>query len=164
MTPSCGDSWPRGHLIRSARGSTVVRGSCRATLSLTDRERYRSGYVFHALSRLLEERDRVWRGGGPMGLMVLSDRSPTPPCPARVEDPATPLAPIMDTYSSTQGGNSEEAKGHKGYHHTYSSKSMSRDQTHHRKIVSPCSAQTSLYARIPRLGPGQRGAAVVVPS
>jgi len=67
VTPSCGDSWPHGYSIRSARGSAVLRGSGSATLSHTGRERCRKGYVLHALSRLLGERDRVGRGSGPYG-------------------------------------------------------------------------------------------------
>jgi len=97
VTPSCGDSWPHCHSIRSARGSTVLRSSGPATLSLTGRERCRRGYVLYALSRLLGQRDRVGRGNGPMGLIPLSDRSPTPPFPSRVDYPVTPLAPNMNT-------------------------------------------------------------------
>jgi len=70
VTPSCGDSWPHGHSTRSARGSTVLRGSGPATLPLTGEERCRKGYVLHALSRLLGERDRVGWGGGPMDLIT----------------------------------------------------------------------------------------------
>ena len=71
MNPSCGDSWPNGYSIRSARGSTVLRGSGSATLSLTSRERCRKGHVLYALSRLLGVRDRVGRSGGLMGLILL---------------------------------------------------------------------------------------------
>ena len=46
VTPSCGDSWPHCHSIRSACGSTVLRGSGPTTFSLTGRERCRKGYVF----------------------------------------------------------------------------------------------------------------------
>jgi len=97
VTPSCGDSWPHGRSIISARGSTVLRGSGPDTLSLTGRERCRKGYVLHALSRLLEERDRAERGSGHIGLIPLSDRSPSPPFPSRVEYPVAPLAPNMNT-------------------------------------------------------------------
>ena len=83
MTPSCGDLWPLGHSMRSARGSNVLRGSGCATLSLIDRKRCRKGYVLRALSRLLEESNRVRRGGGPTRLILFSDRSPAPLCPAR---------------------------------------------------------------------------------
>jgi len=97
VTPSCGDSWPHCHSIRSACGSTVLRGSGPTTFSLTGRERCRKGYVFYALSRLLRERDRVGRGGGPMGLIPLSDHSPTPPFPSPVDYPVVPLAPNIHT-------------------------------------------------------------------
>jgi len=97
VTPSHGDSWPHCHSIRSARRSTVLRGSGPATLSLTGRERGRREYVLYALSRLLGERDRVGRGGGPMGMIPLSARSPTPPFPSLVDNPVAPLAPNMNT-------------------------------------------------------------------
>ena len=97
MTPSRGESWPHCHSIRSARRSTVLRVSGPATLSLTGRERCRREYVLYALARLLGERDRVGRGGGPMGLILLSARSPTPPFPSLVDYPVAPLAPNMNT-------------------------------------------------------------------
>jgi len=93
VTPSCGESCSLGHSIRSARGSTVLRCSGRATLSLPDRERCRKGYDLHALSRLLGERDRMGRGGGPMGLTLLSDRSTTPPFPSASTTPSPPSRP-----------------------------------------------------------------------
>jgi len=96
VTPSRGDSWPHCHSIRSARRSTVLRGSGPATLSLTGRERCRGEYILHALSRLLGERDRVGWGGGPMGLIPLSARSPTPPFPSLVDYPVAPLAPNIN--------------------------------------------------------------------
>jgi len=92
VTPSCGDSWPHGYSIRNARRSTVLRGSGSATLSHTGRERCRKGYVSYALSRLLGKRDRVGRGGSPMGLIFLSDRLPTPRFPSRVDYPVAPPA------------------------------------------------------------------------
>jgi len=116
VTPSSGDLWPRGHSIRSARGSTVLRGNGRVTLSLTDREHCRTLYVLNALSGLLGERYRVGRGGDPMGLILLSDRLPTPPCPARADYPVAPLAPIMDTKSDIKDGHNKTSKGNKGNH------------------------------------------------
>jgi len=96
VTPSCGDSWPHCPSIRTARGSTVLRGSGPVTLSLTGRERCIKGYVFYVLSRLLEERDREGRGGGHRGLIRLSDRSPTPPFPSRFDYPVSPVAPNVN--------------------------------------------------------------------
>jgi len=96
VTPSCGDSWPHSYSIRSARGSTVLRGSGSATLSQTCRERCRKGYVLHALSRLLGERDRVGRGGSPMGLILRLDRLRTPRFPSRVDYPVAPPAPNIN--------------------------------------------------------------------
>jgi len=97
VTPSRGDSWSHCHSIRSARRSTVLRGSGPATLSLTGKERCRREKVLCALSRLLGGRDRVGRGGGPMGLILLSTRSPTPPFPSLFDYPVAPLAPYMNT-------------------------------------------------------------------
>jgi len=97
VTPSRGDSWPHCRSIRSARRSTVLRGSGPATMSLTGRERCRREYVLYALSRLLGERDRVGRGGGHIGLILLSARSPTPPFPSLVDYAVAPLAPNMNT-------------------------------------------------------------------
>jgi len=97
VTPSRGESWPHCHSIRSARKSTVLRGSGPAALSLTGRERCRREYVLYALSRLLGERDRVGRGGGPMGPILFSARSPTPPFPSLVDYPVAPLAPDLNT-------------------------------------------------------------------
>jgi len=96
VKPSRGDSWPHCHSIRRARRSTILRGSGPATLSLTGRERCRREYVLYALSRLLGERDLVGRGGGPMGLIPLSARWPTPPFPSLVDYPVAPLAPNMN--------------------------------------------------------------------
>jgi len=96
-TPAWGDLWPHCHSIRSARGSTVLRGSGPATSSLTGRERCRRGYVLYALSRLLWERDRVGWGVCPLNLMPLSDRSPTPPFHSRVYYPFVTLALNMNS-------------------------------------------------------------------
>jgi len=41
--------------------------------------------------------ERVGRSGGPMDLMLLSDRSPTPPCLARVDYTVAPLTPNLYT-------------------------------------------------------------------
>jgi len=97
VTPSRGDSWPHCHSIGSARRRTLLRGSGPAMLSLTGRERCRREDVSCALSRLLGERDRVGRGCGPMGLILLSARSPTSPFPSLVDYPVAPLAPNMNT-------------------------------------------------------------------
>jgi len=96
VTPSHGDSWPHCQAIRSTRRSTVLQGSGPATLSLTGRERCRREYVLYALSRLLGERDRMGQGGGSMGLILLSARSPTPPFSSLVDYPVAPLAPNMN--------------------------------------------------------------------
>ena len=113
VMPSQGDSWPPCHSIRSARRSTVLRGSGPATLSLTGRERCRREYVLYALSRLLGESDRVGRGGGPMGLIPLFAHSPTPPFPFLIDYPVVPLAPSMNTRSYIPDGLSKQAKGKK---------------------------------------------------
>jgi len=86
VTPSHGDSWPHCRSIRSARRSTVLWGSGPAKLSLTGRERCRREYVLYALRR----------GGGPLGLIPLSARSPTPPLSSLVDYPVAPLAPNIN--------------------------------------------------------------------
>jgi len=91
--PSCGDLLSHFQSIRSARGSTVVRGSGPTTLSLTGRERCRKGCVLHALSPLLGERDRAGRSGGSMGLIRLSDHSRTPSVPPATTKPSRPSRP-----------------------------------------------------------------------
>jgi len=107
VTPSRGDSWPHCHSIRSARRSTFLRGSGPATLSLTGRKRCRREYVLYALSRLLGERDRVGRGGGPMGLIPLSARWPTARFPSLVDYSVAPLALNMNTKCYIPDGHSK---------------------------------------------------------
>jgi len=102
VTPSRGDSWPHCHSIRIARRSSVLRGSGPSTFSLTGRERCRRKYVLYALSGLLGERDRVGRGGGPMGLIPISARSPTPPFPSLVDYPVALLAPNITRKATYQ--------------------------------------------------------------
>jgi len=87
----CGDSRPRGKTtthytqkrLRITRRSSVVLGSGGATLYLTDRERCSEAYYFIALPRLPGDRDFLGQGRGSQGLFLISECSPTPPCPSR---------------------------------------------------------------------------------